>query len=207
MFWTQRQDIGPAARAQAAAAYDDERRRFVVFGGYGGPGMGDTWEWDGELWTQVADIGPSPRFLAALAYDAERKRTVLFGGLGSSTLGDTWVWDGADWTQVADTGPARRSSHAMAFDAARKEIVLYGGYSQSAEPGPVLRDTWVWDGADWTQRKKEDVGPGARYAHAMAFDAGRARTTMFGGGSSADIQTAAHGDTWDLGWGEVGPGR
>src|SRR5207247_10197698 len=33
--WTQRQDIGPAARAFAALAYDSTRQRVVLFGGSG----------------------------------------------------------------------------------------------------------------------------------------------------------------------------
>jgi hypothetical protein len=42
--WTQRQDIGPSARAFAAMAYDSGRRHAVLFGG-AGPGLyGDTWE-------------------------------------------------------------------------------------------------------------------------------------------------------------------
>jgi Galactose oxidase, central domain len=209
MLWTQLQDIGPPARYQVAAAYDEGRERFVLFGGLtvSGADLGDTWEWDGELWTQVADTGPSPRFLNAMVYDSERKRTVLFGGQ-PFPLHDTWEWDGEDWTQVTDKGPGARSSYAMAFDDARKEVVLHGGYS----PAGGLGDTWAWDGADWTQ--KDDVGPGARFGHAMAFDANRARATMFGGGTIhahdvLETDAAGHsfrtfgsvmtpfGDTWE----------
>jgi len=42
--WTQRQDIGPAARAFAALAYDSKRQRAVLFGGVGQSLFGDTWE-------------------------------------------------------------------------------------------------------------------------------------------------------------------
>jgi hypothetical protein len=41
--WTQRQDIGPAARAYAAMAYDSTRQRAVLFGGAGSGLFGDTW--------------------------------------------------------------------------------------------------------------------------------------------------------------------
>jgi hypothetical protein len=188
MFWTQRQDIGPPARAQVASAYEEGRQRFVVFGGVTETGtpLGDTWEWNGELWTQVADTGPPPSYLGAMAYDAERNCIVLFGGRDSSmdSLRDTWEWNGELWTQVADTGPPARTSHAMAFDASRKEIVLYGGYSPPPTGG-AFSDTWAWNGADWTQ--KEDVGPGARYGHSMAFDDQRSRVTMFGGETEVEV--------------------
>jgi hypothetical protein len=42
-FWTQRQDIGPRARAGHAAAYDAGRHRTVLFGGIVGDAVaGDT---------------------------------------------------------------------------------------------------------------------------------------------------------------------
>jgi hypothetical protein len=46
-LWTQRQDIGPRARYGPAFAYDSERDRVVLFGGYAsgtGSHLGDTWE-------------------------------------------------------------------------------------------------------------------------------------------------------------------
>jgi hypothetical protein len=39
-----RQDIGPAARAFAAIAYDSTRQRAVLFSGVGQSLFGDTWE-------------------------------------------------------------------------------------------------------------------------------------------------------------------
>jgi len=48
VHWTQRQDIGPAARGDLAAAYDSARGHMVIFGGSdtGSPAnvFGDTWE-------------------------------------------------------------------------------------------------------------------------------------------------------------------
>jgi len=100
-LWVQKEDIGPPPRVGHGMAYDADRRRVVLFGGYSpGPELfSDTWEWDGENWTQISDIGPSARREHALVYDDARKRTVLFGGSdGQSDLADTWEWDGEDWT-------------------------------------------------------------------------------------------------------------
>ena len=43
--------------------------------------------------------------------------------------------------------------------------------------------TWELDGANWTER--QDIGPAARWGHAMSFDADRARIVMFGGNRAA----------------------
>ena len=84
LLWTQKQDIGPAARFSHAMAFDQFRQRVLLFGGEGGgQQFKDTWEWNGVHWTQVEDIGPSARAGHAMAYDSIRNRTVLFGGRSS----------------------------------------------------------------------------------------------------------------------------
>ena len=114
ILWTQKQDIGPAARVQHALAFDSAAARTLLFGGdaLNGTAFGDTWAWDGNNWTQVADIGPDARAAHALAYDSIRNRMVLFGGaVGGTSVGDTWEWSDDAWTQVEDTGPSPRSGH------------------------------------------------------------------------------------------------
>ncbi len=180
--WTQRATSGPTSRGSSAMAFDGARGKVVLFGGYGATSpyyLGDTWEWDGTTWTQVATTGPSARSAHALAYDAARGRTVLFGGNGTSgKLGDTWEWDGTTWTQVATTGPQSRYTHSLAYDSVRGKSVLYGGYYYLS--GYVyLGDTWEWDGATWTQRAS--TGPTPRNGSALAFDAARGKTVLYGG--------------------------
>jgi hypothetical protein len=56
------------------------------------------------------------------------------------------------------------------------EVLLFGG--SGVGPGaPFYDDTWVWDGAAWTQRMV--TGPDARQGHAMATRGGGAM--LFGG--------------------------
>ncbi len=45
-YWTQVQNSGPTARANHAMAFDTLRQCVVLFGGFNGNGIGDTW----ELW-------------------------------------------------------------------------------------------------------------------------------------------------------------
>src|SRR5262249_42463365 len=135
-----------APRDDHAMAFDSQRGRTVLFGGFGNSGLAaDTWEWNGSSWSQVATTGPPARAWHAMPYASQRRRTVLFGGglagLPSTRLGDTWEWDGSAWTQVATTGPAGRSACAMAFDSQRGRTVLFGGSNN----GSAFNDTWEWD--------------------------------------------------------------
>ena len=189
IFWTQKQDIGPTARASHGLAHDRVRQRVVLFGGDpGGDPLGDTWAWDGNLWTQIADTGPSARHSTAMVHESGLQRVLLFGGAaGGTRFGDTWICEGADWTQVEDAGPSPRSAHAIAYDPTRQRAVLFGGLA-----GPdAFGDTWEWDGTEWTQR--EDVGPSPRGGHAMAYDIAGSRVLLFGG---AGTNGTGLGDTW-----------
>jgi hypothetical protein len=94
------------------------------------------------------------------------------------------------WTQKHHFGPAARRWHCMAYDAARQRTVLFSG-NHGGTTSLVLSDTWVWDGAAWTQ--VADSGPLPRSLAAMAYDAGRRRTVLFDGRGGS----GALGDTWE----------
>ena len=74
----------------------------------------------------------------------------------------------------------------MAYDVARHQVVLFGGLSGATS----LDDTWIWDGAAWTQ--VAETGPSARADHAMAADDGREMIVLFGGVDANEL-----GDTWE----------
>jgi hypothetical protein len=201
--WTQVADSGPSPRSGHVLAFDGARRRVVLFGGEGPDGsfFNDTWHWDGLEWVQQEDTGPSSRTAAALAFDASRGRLVLFGGAeaGGAALGDTWEWDGVTWTQATDFGPEACAGGALAFNGAG--VSLYGGITTLA-PGAdasLSSLTWDWNGRHWTAR--QDMGPGPRFGHALAFDTVRARVVLFGGLSTSplagDAAQHVHGDTWE----------
>jgi len=249
-YWTQVSDIGPSARANHVMVYDDDREQTILFGGNTSenPGAliraGDTWAWDGEAWTQLDDTGPPPRASAAMAFDKARRRAVLFSG--DAAPNDTWEWDGDGWTQIDVSGPPRRAQAGMTYDDLRERVVLFGGaggpsgrlndtweydgttWTLQAHTGPrdraalaiefagsrailfggetvvnaggqtaALGDTWEWSGRFWTQR--QDIGPAARCAHRMAYDAKRERLVLFGGvpASPGVTATSFFGDTWE----------
>jgi hypothetical protein len=144
LTWTKQSPAAsPSARAYASIAYDAATGNVVLFGGFKGAGVGDTWVWDGSTWTQQHPAtSPSARWGAAMAYDAATGNVVLFGGGDSQhNFGDTWVWDGSTWTeQHPATSPRARWAPAMAYDAATGNVVMFSGYAVHYLP----TGTWVW---------------------------------------------------------------
>ena len=186
-------DVPPPAYS-VGSAFDTDRTRLVMFGGYTrGTYSGDTWEWSGTSWTRVTSSGPTARNGPAMAYDAARRQVVLFGGDTRATgaLGDTWVYDGSAWRQVEGSGPPARSTHHMVYDSRRQRVVLFGGASGST----VLGDTWEWDGTRWTQIAAD--GPSARTLYGLAYDSKRGRVVLFGGTSMLAPDAKSHRETWE----------
>ena len=100
-----------------------------------------------------------------------------------------------NWVQESPaSSPTPRNYAALAYDAAQGQVVLFGG---AGEPGGVccgyFGDTWVWNGASWTQEFPAN-SPSARAAFGMDYDAAQGQVVLFGGSSgSGDLN-----DTW--GW-------
>src|SRR5262249_8994168 len=139
-------------RTRHAVAFDLQRARTVLFGGYDSSFVyhADTWEWDGVVWTRRAPANsPAVRIGGAVAYDLVRGCPVLFGGGGSGSvlLADTWEWDGTNWLQRLPAQSPSARGGALAFDLARNRTVLFGGGTASS----VFADTWEWGGTNWLQ--------------------------------------------------------
>lgn len=202
----------PLFRQGHAMAFDSNRGRTVLFGGFHGADvngsyvtyLGDTWEWDGSNWTENAVSGPSVRYLTAMVYDSNRGISVLFGGDRKDCGcpgGDTWEWNGTAWTERSlPASPPRRARHAMAYDSARKVVVLFGGWDSTSPSKTPLNDTWEYDGNTWTQRTPAN-SPSGRLYHSMAYDSARGVTVLFGGElncpNCSGISGKATDDTWE----------
>ena len=133
--WQQRDAAGgaPLRRYKHAMAYDSDRGRMMVFGGYAtdtGRDQEDLWEWDGAtgLWTDrtPAGLAPAPSQAAVLVYDQRRARLLLFVGQDDVTGGTgTWEWDPATgyWLDRSPPGgspsPPGRTFFGLAYDSAR----------------------------------------------------------------------------------------
>jgi len=83
--------------------------------------------------------------------------------------------------------------HAMAFDSGRQCTVLFGGSSYIGTNMPMTNVHWEFDGVRW-QRRSPAVLPPPRVSHAMAYDALRGRSVVFGGYVPGG---GYYGDTWE----------
>src|SRR5262245_35336582 len=83
----------------------------VLFGGFAGVPLGDTWVMRGSSWSQHFGPGPAPAANARMAYDAARDLTVLV-----HPNGETWEWNDHAWRLVGATGAPVWSLPAVAFD-------------------------------------------------------------------------------------------
>jgi hypothetical protein len=204
VHWLQRATASsPPGRCSHALAFDSQRGRTLLFGGLDSQftSIGDTWQWDGSIWTQLASVtSPAARSAHALAYDSVRDRVVLFGGVSVAfgpVFGDTWEWDGGNWTQrVPAQSPPARQQTALAFDRARGRTVLFGGAPSSNVVGTIFADTWEWDGTNWSPAGSANAPP-RRLEHALAYDAARGRTVLFGGFGGANGSYVELQDTWE----------
>lgn len=134
---------------------------------------------DGRPKPIAPDVSPPMRASHAMTY--ANGAVFLFGGEGcGSACNDTWQWDGSLWTQVyPGVTPPAREYHALAYDGERGRAVLFGGCPDFYCSG-LWGDTWTWDGAAWAQASPATTPPPRAY-HALAYDAARRMTVLFGG--------------------------
>jgi cysteine-rich repeat protein len=177
----------PEPRGMIQLAYDWERERVVLFGGYGLGGIiyDDTWEWDGQEWERLLPHdSPPARFGYSMGYDPKQGRTVLFGGFGQlgNLLYDTWEWDGVDWLRGSgSTDPHERFFASMAFAPDSGMLLLKGG---TQDDFTALDDFYTLQGDTWTLLGSDLAS--ARYGHAMFTDWFQSKLLSFGGRISAN---------------------
>lgn len=180
-----------------ALAFDAERERVVLYGGYGEDRNERVWELGaaGFVDRGTFAISPGSIDMFAMAYDATGKATLVFGGSTPAGYSDdpfaprtdaAHLWNGAGWTRLETPRPSPRSGMASAFDSKRGRIVLFGGTS-----GEVYDDeTWEYAAGSFEQREPLRRPP-ARESARLAYDAGRERVVLFGGFGDSDGS-----DTW-----------
>lgn len=185
--------LEPSPRNSGGQAFDPTRNVTVLFGGFDGNHLNDTWTYDGVTWTiRVPATSPSVRSGTSMIFDAARGKVVLFGGFNPTTFlqNDTWTWDGVNWTQVVTpTSPPPRLFAQLAYDSARQRVVLFGGNGGS---GSQLADTWEFDGVNWSLAAPAGAGPTARQCAMLCYDPVRNETVLFGGGTNSVVDS----QTW-----------
>jgi len=199
---------GPDQRYLQSAAFDDNRKVLMMFGGFPGensaaglPGLRDLWEWDPATftWTNRTPAGnkPNMRGGAGMVFDSARNNLVIFGGCsdvgnGYVDFADIWEWNpktGAfsDRTN-SDQGPGFRSEQGMVFEKSTGKVLLFGGAlantagQEGYDRTVALGDTWEWDPVqgEWKQLQPSSA-PSARYDSALVWDSQRSLAVLFGG--------------------------
>jgi hypothetical protein len=195
----------PGARLQSAMAFDPARNQIVLFGGNLFHTIGqtnDTWVWDGATWTQKFPNAQMPRTQGHVLATNVNGNGVIYlavtlGGSGSGTFR---IWDGTNWTQGNLPNQLfGLQRFSVTYDPSRNQVVLFGGYGCNAPPpfctASVLKtDTWVWDGATWTQKFPSVHPPGGDVG--MAYDTTRREVVLFAGSSGSPNTWVWNGATW-----------
>ncbi len=193
----------PLGLLEHAMYYDMDRHVTVLHGGYYGGSSDSTtvaWTWDTNEWQSTT---PGPQAAEhALGYDSSRRLAVLFGGVTVDEgvefpMEGTWLCDivACSRAPVLAPEPPWRRNAAMVYDSGRDRVVLFGGADVDSLDSSPFGDTWEWDGSRWELRSSE--GPAPRYGHAMAYDAARGVTVLFGGVRWTGNGLQHFNDTWE----------
>ncbi len=166
------------------------------------------WEWDGSDWTLIDTTGPS-RSGFGMAYDAARDKLVVFGGFfsGGPPFDETWEWDGVSWTlRQPATVPEARYAPSLCYDEVNARVVMVGGDSNATGSDRLTRrETWEWDGVDWT--KTTPPAPAPRQFARIVYELHQARILQFGGEIDLQWPTVISDETWVFddvsGWREL----
>jgi hypothetical protein len=200
-YWLQASDSSkPPSRQFFGSAMDTVRNKAVIFGGFAGSALLETWELTPgsyQTWAQVCTTAGCRNSIPARGLHAMTTgsggRPVVFGGgtsnSGGSNLSDLWTYSGTLWTPLCTTcspRPSARRCSAITYDAVRAKLVLFGGTTDTVGDcrgaTNLLNDTWEWDGSKWAQVCTTNCTPPAgRVGHNLVYDTIRARTVLIGG--------------------------
>ena len=144
----------PSARGAAQLAYDANRDRLMVYGGFDNlfNPLGDAYVLQfgpTPTWTKLSPTGtpPSPRFASAVLFDPTRNRLVVSGGTDfESYFADTQALAFGTgticaWSALVAPGgpPSARSDHKAVYDPVSDRMLFFGGQNVAG----VLHETWA----------------------------------------------------------------
>ena len=180
----------PAARSEAAMAYDTNNGQMVLYGGESpltatknSLSDPDTWTLTSSggtsTWTEVlATNGVTPALYgASMATDPGSGDPILFGGdVATSSCAvscfdlqnGSYEWTGAGWTALPGGAPSPREFASMtAVGGSSPGLVLFGGLTAPGGTPTLQPDTWTWVNGTWSNPKPKNHPP-ARYDANMA---------------------------------------
>ena len=191
--WTPWQMDGAPAFAHHSMAFDSKRNVLVVCGRPTPHEGGEyqVWENDRKTWIRKDNIpvSASAQGDPKLTYDTRRNRLVLYVSSYNKDS-EIWQFDGKQWQRAQPSHrPMRCDDNGCQFqyDEKLKKAVLVGEERTDSDPlgwdgkewgvkTATGTQTWLWDGADWTQLKGAQP-PRAMWG-GMTYDRGREQLTL-----------------------------
>jgi len=189
----------PAPRRNAAAIYDPQAQRMILFAGKGAAGdFNDVWQFDldAELWSEITPASgpaPAPRFTPNAVYDPVGQQMIIWSGQGASFYNDVWAFDLATgtWAEYNPPNPQPniRYGTAAVFDPLARDLVTFAGFTNLGR----FDDTWRFDVEDatWINVTPAQGNPLERCLHSASYDSANHRMIMYGGQNTGPL-----GDIW-----------
>lgn len=174
----------PPARSFPGLAYDRDRDRVILFGGFDYTADGkslqalsDTWEFDGHDWTRVSDSGPEVS-KPLLVFDAERHQTLMLAtGTDIKPAMYRWNSETSAWESVTPTLlPPCVNEAQLVYQVHNARPLVAGGLCGGSS---FLEETYEWDGTTWV---KITTTPTFRAVNsAMGYDTATQQVVRHGG--------------------------
>jgi hypothetical protein len=190
----------PTARTGQAMVYDTTDNSLILFGGYNGFPLSDTFTYNpiNNTWTKMdPGVSPSGRMLHSMVYDSINDLIYLFGGgreSGTDIIynNDTWMYDYHKnlWSYIKlGNAPCARFGQSMIFDPEINQIILFGGQNNT----DFFNDTWAFNTItnNWSKINNSAYPP-ARSGAAMAIDLLNGEIILLGGQNRTILYT----DMW-----------
>ena len=198
--------VSPPARANQMMCYDSTDNVLVMFGGWDGAYLGDTWiySFQNNMWINKLPQGsPSPRERSGMVYDSKDDLVILFGGYnGQNFLDETWTYNVKTntWTQMfpAVSPPNNSQIYAngsminlgMAYDSKDNVVIVFSDNEGNTWAYNLAANIWV--------NMKPSVSPAPRAlstnGQQMVYDESNNDILLFGG--SPIWYSTALNDTW-----------
>lgn len=185
----------PSVRRASRIVYDPVGNQMIIWGGYNGGNLNDTWRLTlgaTPAWTNLNPSGPPvARGSYTFAYDPVNRLAWMFGGSAAAgDMNDTWKYDIASntWTQVFANGcaspcPVRRDGSTMVYDSLNRRMIVFAGYDTAVTT--FLKDFAILSNLDttpvWSSPAPASEVPEPRYYHSSVYDEANQRMITFSG--------------------------
>ena len=150
---------------------------------------------DSDIWSDVTPGGAAPRARVGhiAVWDTSSAAMLICCGQGDtgvysaytdmydSRYNDLWSYSGGAWTELIESGSfTQRLDGAAVWDAATRSILGFGGQYWNVT-NIYLDSIFLYSNSTNSWTEYTEVGPTARFDHALAWNPTARELYMFGG--------------------------